>query len=222
MKDLIFGRSSKAFTLIELLIVVAIIAILAAIAVPNFLEAQTRSKVSRVKADMRSIATAVESYYVDYNRYPIAGQWVAQTNFFNNRLKGITTPVAYMTSLPIDIFWKESSQFPVTPGTQATFEYEDFTTAVTGEQLGTLPDYQIFATRGAMTAYYGNQGEVAWVLNSAGPDRINDFQTNGPNPLTTPVSEANALIEGTNRTYDPTNGTISGGDVARTNAQQRN
>jgi prepilin-type N-terminal cleavage/methylation domain-containing protein len=46
-----------AFTLIELLIVVAIIAILAAIAVPNFLEAQVRSKVSRAKADMRSIAT---------------------------------------------------------------------------------------------------------------------------------------------------------------------
>src|SRR5690606_31388316 len=61
---------SKGFTLIELLIVVAIIAILAAIAVPNFLEAQTRAKVSRVRNDMRTMATAAEAYRVDNNDYP--------------------------------------------------------------------------------------------------------------------------------------------------------
>jgi len=64
-------QPAGAFTLIELLIVVAIIAILAAIAVPNFLEAQTRSKVSRTASDMRSVAVAVEAYRVDNNDYPL-------------------------------------------------------------------------------------------------------------------------------------------------------
>ena len=60
----------RGFTLIELLIVIAIIAILALIAIPNFLEAQTRAKVSRVKADMRTIATALHTYMVDHNTLP--------------------------------------------------------------------------------------------------------------------------------------------------------
>jgi type II secretion system protein G len=65
------SRHHRAFTLIELLIVVAIIAILAAIAVPNFLEAQVRAKVSRAQNDMRTLATAIESYQVDNNAYPM-------------------------------------------------------------------------------------------------------------------------------------------------------
>ena len=66
----------KGFTLIELLIVVAIIAILAAIAVPNFLEAQTRAKVSRVLSDMRTVNTALETYKIDNNKYPPHGIFV--------------------------------------------------------------------------------------------------------------------------------------------------
>lgn len=71
--------TKRGFTLIELLIVVAIIAILAAIAVPNFLEAQTRAKISRVKNDHRSIATALESYAVDNNQYPEQGDTTSAT-----------------------------------------------------------------------------------------------------------------------------------------------
>lgn len=91
---------TKAFTLIELLIVVAIIAILAAIAVPNFLEAQVRSKVSRAKADMRTLVTGLEAYRVDNTDYPIDrgyGQYYEDW-------KQLTTPVPYINNIPLDPF----------------------------------------------------------------------------------------------------------------------
>ena len=65
-------RSSHAsFTLVELLIVVAIIAILAAVAVPNLMRAQIRAKVSAEKSNMDSIATALEAYWFEWSRYPV-------------------------------------------------------------------------------------------------------------------------------------------------------
>ena len=96
----------KAFTLIELLIVVAIIAILAAIAVPNFLEAQTRAKVSRVENDFRTIITAMEAYQayrVDTNAY------IPHRNV-PNEFDVLTTPIAYMTSIPQCPFAKQFNQ----------------------------------------------------------------------------------------------------------------
>jgi type II secretion system protein G len=60
----------RGFTLVELLIALAVLGILVVIAVVNYLNAVERGRQRRSMADMRSIATAVEAYAVDFNRYP--------------------------------------------------------------------------------------------------------------------------------------------------------
>ena len=63
-------HSERGFTLIELLIVVAIIAILAAILIPNFLRARAQAQVAATKGNLKNVATAMESYFVDFAQYP--------------------------------------------------------------------------------------------------------------------------------------------------------
>ena len=93
-------RDSKGFTLIELLIVVAIIGIIAAIAIPNLLNAIDRGKQKRTMADLRSIGTAVESYAVDNNVYPVAAT-----------IATLTTPLvngAYIKTMPQADGWQNA------------------------------------------------------------------------------------------------------------------
>lgn len=62
-------KGQKGFTLIELMIVVAIIGILAAIAIPNFLRYQAKSKQSEAKTNLSGIFTSQTSYFGDNNSY---------------------------------------------------------------------------------------------------------------------------------------------------------
>ena len=62
-------KLQKGFTLIELMIVVAIIGILAALAIPNFIRFQARSKQSEVKANLKSAFTAEKAYYQEHDQY---------------------------------------------------------------------------------------------------------------------------------------------------------
>jgi prepilin-type N-terminal cleavage/methylation domain-containing protein len=59
---------SRAFTLIEIMIVVAIIALLAAIAVPNFLRARKRAQATRILDDLRLIDGALDLYATEYSK----------------------------------------------------------------------------------------------------------------------------------------------------------
>lgn len=174
---------ARAFTLIELLITVAIIAILAAIAVPNFLEAQTRSKVSRVQADLRSIASALEIYYVDRNTYPPNG-----TGPRYEGLIALTTPVSYITNIfrdPFNVGFRDGYAENPQTSEESRLNYYEL-----GAGRLDSPDRQFPATEWGMAAY--------------GPDTDDDTRLIGNYPRT------NQAIP-----YDPTNGTISNGDLYR-------
>jgi type IV pilus assembly protein PilA len=64
-----FNPRNRGFTLIELMIVVAIIGILAAIAIPNFIKFQARSKQSEAKSNLKGLFTAQKSYFQEKDRY---------------------------------------------------------------------------------------------------------------------------------------------------------
>jgi len=177
-------RHAAAFTLIELLIVVAIIAVLAAIAVPNFLEAQTRSKVSRAKTDMRSLATALEAYRIGNATYPVAQRHNgAYFRPLSARLIPLTTPVAFITSIPPDPFPEDISFDP--DGDHDAFDYWD------------LDSWRLLNVSTPQPPLF--RGRL-WKLSSTGPDLIHTFG----------ASPDGVMVSGL---YDPTNGTKSFGDI---------
>ena len=199
-------RRPQAFTLIELLIVVAIIAILALIAVPNFLEAQARAKVAREKSDMRTITTAVESYAIDEGTYPPWTNRAApgQPTVIHPcswRFAWFTTPIAYITSVPKDPF--------------AYAKEWDETDTAYGQRVPRWDTYDFVTWNGNINddpwAF-----SHAWRLNGFGPDYNNNFAGGrGWEGLPTPAG----LDRFPNYIYDPTNGTVSLGDVIRVGAR---
>ncbi|MBD3265248.1 prepilin-type N-terminal cleavage/methylation domain-containing protein [bacterium] len=180
----------QAFTLIELLIVVAIIGILAAIAVPNFLNAQIRAKVARAQSDMRSIVTAIESYRVNNNNFPPDGDDLP--NFspmdFNTkaRLGVLTTPIAYMSTLPTDPFHSTYIEFPPETGIQLLFP-------------GKPPHTYIYTTFGS------HAGDGFQPANEGKPNNFG-LSSLGPNQI------FNAFV-GYPIPYDMSNGLRSDGDI---------
>lgn len=192
--------NKRGFTLIELLIVVAIIAILAAIAIPNFLAAQTRARVSRVKGEEQTLTTALESYFVDYNVYP---DDIDPTGWPWYLPSVISTPIAYISTGLINDLFRQGmpTAIPGTPGTR--YRYINYDAELKGHNS---------AQAEAWFPHPGDTVEVQtairkyglWRLSSAGPDRVATYTD----------AAGHGFFDGL-AVYDPSNGTVSNGDIIR-------
>ena len=194
----------RGFTLIELLIVIAIIAILALIAVPNFLEAQVRAKVSRVHADMRSLATAIETYAVDWGRAPLDGLELQKRGVSPSTeiavYSRITTPVGYITTIPFDPFVERGGM-----------DKKGFDPTRNLYQYTTPWPYDTWDRLGRALC---REAGIQWIMHSPGPSR-DERRPDDP----TMRMQANSILTGIQGlwTYDSSNGTISIGFIIRTN-----
>ena len=215
-------RTPKGFTLLELIVVVLFIVIIMAIVVPDFcFNSDKRAKVSRVRSDMRALATAIEAYYVDNHEYPPMA----------NGLDGANREAR-----------TKSGAFKICTFQVADYGYGSLTTPM---QYITSHFPDPFAdSRG--TAFGYRKYDTLWILLSYGPDR--DENAENPGDIYNTICSTN-IIESTDGTiidlnfepvfdlslrqpspeylagtgirsqsaltYDPTNGAKSNGDIYR-------
>lgn len=189
---------TEGFTLAELLVVVAIIALLSAVAIPNLLESQTRAKVSRALADINTLRVAVEAYAVDQKSYPrMSSQGPPFYDFHEERGQSysvtlgpwITTPVAYLTRFDLpDPFMRHADLF-----SRSLYKYESLWTLRLLKESGNESFGDLFLD--LFDREFGG-----FILYSSGPDRD--------------VTVDSARLHYPHQ-YDPSNGTVSLGDIRR-------
>ena len=183
----------KAFTLIELLIVVAIIGILAAIAVPNFLNAQTRAKVARTISDMKALIDASDMYALDnggrYSQDDNCGAYPDPKEACTYHR--MTTPISYISTIPNDHWIADVGD---TVGDMAiVLRYYEYWGKHSGGKF-----------REVKFSKYG----MGYVMRSLGPDLQPQMSTDG----------LLHIYERTGRlSYNSSNGVKSKGDFIATN-----
>jgi prepilin-type N-terminal cleavage/methylation domain-containing protein len=184
-------------TLIELLLVVAIIAVLAMVAVPNFLEAQIRAKVTRSKADMRTLASAIEAYGSDYGRIPLggnalmiakpSGRVVAENDINAAAQSHLTTPIGYLPGFVLDPFRR---QVGAGDDRHGLYTYQSYLADPANQDIIHIRARAFtWSVLGNGPAPGGNGSIVRLLAGESDPTMI----------------------------YDPTNGAFSVGNIIRTN-----
>jgi prepilin-type N-terminal cleavage/methylation domain-containing protein len=237
----------RAFTLIELLVVVAIISLLAMISTPNLLEAQARSKVSAVKNNMRVVAGRLETYHVDYGRYPSGfSRFVNPSVVPNGTIGWPSFPEYRVIIMGALIFRRDDNResldlfSPFYPSSSTIVQATRPCAGMTSSTFGYLTGGLVYFNHKFMDTLITDGAEwndlepdnwrVAhelageWSLHSLGPSLlpyyVSSFDGGGISlESDAAVTSATGIEKSLFREYDPTNGTVSLGRIYRT---QRN
>ena len=211
-------KGRGGFTLIELLIVIAIILILISIALPNFLEAQIRARVTKAKAEIRSLQTCFESYNQDWKVYPrgcITGHPVKCSHNWGFVAENLTTPIKYINAIVDDLFAVNYAVGGIMGQVPEGHPYAKYRTTrrlvwnalnpneapkapVPKDKIA--PPWHLYDS--ANPAVYKNK---QYLIASLGPDHIEDM---------IPQYTFSGGYTVNNEFYSPTNGTNSKGDLA--------
>ena len=213
-------ENTKGFSLLELLIVIAIISIITAIVVPNLMSANIRAKVSGVKADMGSIAIALEDYKVDYGEYPKDSRCSRSSSSYASDIIAEPNQAFDGDGGSDDDNDAIGLGYLVYP--KAGFE-PTYLKRIAGDPFNNDGEEDWNGTSGAHNHHYlyytgkwdadtGTFGECTsssdspqyWALVSWGPDKDKD--------ITSYANAKKAIADGTNL-YNPDNGIVSSGDI---------
>ena len=216
-------RSYAGFTYTEITITAAIIMILAAIAVPNFLEAKTRARVSAAYADISTVSMALNSYRQENRAWPknqetgVAGVW---------DLTVLTTPIAYLTQLPYDQF-RRPTKMDIQQNPEARpYPYRFFNASQANPTSGVVYMNVPLNDDGTTITDYGPNLQTDPQSSCGESDRIQrralsygsgdgrvDLFVVGDGPAQKNATVVTRKGEVYTRVYDPTNGTSSFGDI---------
>lgn len=143
---------NKGFTIIELLIVITVIAILVGIALPRFKGMQDEGNIAKAKGELRTLETAVESYYIhNNNAYPATGAAALQTAL----AAAVPNIINYV---PTDPFGGTADYVYVMGGTNSKF-YIIYSVGPGGNGSAVITSDAVVETNGSSCIYVSNMSQ---------------------------------------------------------------
>jgi len=236
MKNLtLISKRTAGISLVETLVVGSFMSILAIVAMPNLLEAQTRARVAAAKNNMRNLATKFELVQVDTSSYPLAGKWRQILHWRAPEwIESDTSEDKFKTGYKL-LYGKYEDPFEQ-EALKRLGVYSPNWLAVNADGQHLAHGFNFFNPQLMIEAIENGsvwQGQDrrnwevlsehagSWLIYSSGPDLI----ANSPQTIDEPswghgyTGDKNYVEKMLFHEYDPTNGTISYGNLFRT---QRN